>query len=204
MKFHILFFKEKNILKVSIFNYLKEKEKIIFLMTPILHTLLNNPVLHCSSVYKNNILYIFAGRSGSGKSTISNFFLKKEYMLYSDDFLPFKSNCEPIFSGYFKKENEKYIFITDKFKRKKIKKIIFFKLRKGKNNKISKLSTTDGFKLIMKQNYNKYYINKKNDWKILFNKITDISKNVGFYKFINNKSTESLKFIEKEINEKFS
>lgn len=122
--------------------------QFVFILRHIINQLIKNDgfVLHCSANLVKQNAYVFLGKSGAGKSTISSL-LSSKFAILADDM------------GIIKKEGEKYFFYQGPFLERNyaskspkgfILKKAFF-IHKSKSNRISKIEGNTFIKKLLSQ-----------------------------------------------------
>jgi serine kinase of HPr protein (carbohydrate metabolism regulator) len=194
--------KKENAVIKSDFN-LYSKTIVKYMATPLIEILFNNLIIHASSVFKNGKLFIFSGKSGAGKSTLADFFLNRNFLLNSDDYLFFNNN-NAVFCGSCKKQNQNYakMEIDRKIIHSKIDKIFFIYIENdSKKNSIMDLNRKKLIKYLFENNYNREFITEYSDFDVLFQKIGFLSGSFESFIFNNANNKHSLKCMESFISE---
>jgi hypothetical protein len=157
--------------------YSSSLASINFLFKEVLSFLLdkNGLLLHCSSVIDGkNKLFIFLGKSGSGKTTTANLLAKEGFRKFSDDSL------------VAKKENGRWFYYSPPYIEKEepplsisAKDANFYFIEKSSNTTVQKMKNTPSIiKAIMKQ----IWTRKGNVSENVLKNILNLVSNNNFYK----------------------
>ncbi|MBW2981812.1 hypothetical protein KY343_02925 [Candidatus Woesearchaeota archaeon] len=153
----------------------KEITHLNFLLPIIFSIVLNKNAgteLHAASLVKNKKGYLFFGPCYSGKSTISQSFIKKGIILHDDCSLVREVNNK--FKIWSVPKNTLLKNICKDNKSAELK--ACFRIIKSNKNKLVKLSKKDAFKFIKKTSWRyQNYIDRKKQLKVLSNLVKKVN-----------------------------
>jgi len=178
-------------------NFVEKYSEFLRLIYIELLPLLTNTtmLLHSASIIFGDQGFLFVGTSGAGKTTVCTFAQKKNYCILSDETTMVQIKNDNIFVRGTPWSGSEKKFIG---KNKRVRLSGIFKLKKSKNNSISKLKDNKERILLLK----KSLINKKKDKLYTVKNVANLiklSNKIPFYLLFFDKSDTFIDVIKKII-----
>mgnify|MGYP001187794394 CR=1 FL=1 len=161
---------------------LNEPEKddmVCYAALPYLGVFLDVPVFHVSGVRLGEKYYLFAGKSGSGKSTIAKYLRDNlDANIIADDFIFLTENGLET-TAFYIKEDQQYLKNDDFNKEDILDDITYIFIEDFSESKKNKI---DEFMFIMKNTYNMNFLKEKGITQKVYTMIAEFYQKNDFIK----------------------